>query len=41
MVKIKADGKVIPTKSMVYNRFDPKGYSDHLPVFLYLASEIN
>ena len=30
-----------PTKSMVYNRFDPKGYSDHLPVFLYLASEIN
>tara|TARA_B100002051_G_scaffold546_1_gene504 strand:+ start:251 stop:1309 length:1059 start_codon:yes stop_codon:yes gene_type:complete len=39
--KDKGRWKGYPTKSMVYNRFDPKGYSDHLPVFLYLASEID
>jgi len=33
--------KGYPTRSMVYNRFDPEGYSDHLPVFLYLAKEID
>ena len=30
-----------PTPNVIYGKFDPKGYSDHLPVFLYLAKEID
>ena len=30
-----------PTPNVIYGKFDPEGYSDHLPVFLYLAKEIN
>ena len=30
-----------PTPNVIYGKFDPNGYSDHLPVFLYLAKEID
>ena len=30
-----------PTPNVIYGKFDPNGYSDHLPIFLYLAKEIN
>lgn len=30
-----------PTPNVIYGKFDPEGHSDHLPVFLYLAKEVN
>ena len=30
-----------PTPNVIYGKFDPEGYSDHLPIFLYLAKEVN
>tara|TARA_Y100000996_G_scaffold90351_1_gene63515 strand:- start:572 stop:1615 length:1044 start_codon:yes stop_codon:yes gene_type:complete len=30
-----------PTPNVIYGKFDPDGYSDHLPIFLYLAKEVN